>query len=67
VYISTVIAGVKEDSYHTFEIPVTIRSASQKVPVSIMAVGEHGVGDAVPVTNLQDATNGVIPLQVKQK
>jgi hypothetical protein len=49
-YLPVIIAGVSEDSFHPFEVPVTIRSASQNVPVSVMNVGGQGVSPGeIPV------------------
>lgn len=65
--LPVLIAGVSGDSYHPFEVPVTIRSASQNVPVSVMDVGEQGFHGAIPVINTNAPGGGVIPIVVTQR
>ena len=62
VRFQAVIAGVSEDSYHPFEIPVTIRSAYQNVPVSV-----ERVAGAIPVANPLTPTGEPVVLHVQQR
>jgi hypothetical protein len=67
-YLSAIIAGVREDFYHPFAVPVTIRSAAQNVPVSVMNVGGQDLPPGViPVANALAPGGAPYLLQVKQR
>ncbi len=68
VYLPVTIAGVSEDNYH-FALGVTIRGASENIPVKVMNIGGEDIAaGAIPVVN-RYATGGqtLVPLEVKQR
>ena len=67
-YVPVIIAGVSD--VHSFSVPVEIRSASQKVPVSVMNIAGHDLsttGPVIPVGNAVRDDGVIIPLVVEQR